>query len=374
MGSAVRAGAPRRWAVVASGVALLCALPVVIAAWPARAATGPPDLLRDAIVRSGGRPYQGYVESRGQIALPSLPQMNEVAELFDNTTNARVWHAGSRAWRVAVLEANGEEDVYAADDGTYTWDYRRNLLTHIVGDLPVRLPWAADVVPPELARRLLSGTGPGDRLSPLPARRVAGVSAAGLRLVPGDPDTTVGHVDVWADPRTGVALRVDVTARTGTAGPVFTSRFLDFLQRAPDPGVLTPDVAGSAGSVETAQHDIAAALDAFAPSHLPPTLAGRSKVDDEFVVTSAAAYGEGISRFAAIPLPRRFGSQTFRAMREAGAGDVPLPGGAHGYALANGVLTVLAVQTRIGETALLAGLVSLDLLTRAAADLPVDIQ
>jgi len=370
--SAVRAGALRRWGIVAAVVAILCALPVVVAVWPVHAAAVGPTALRDRILASTRRSYEGYVDSVGQLALPSLPEAHEVAELFGGTTTARVWYVHPNSWRVAVLESNGEEDVYATLDGTYTWDFHRNLLTHVVGDLPVRLPWAADVMPPNLARRLLAGTTAADRLSLLPARRIAGVSALGLRLVPGDPDTTVGRVDVWADPSTGLPVQVEVTAK-GKSDQVFRSRFLDLSQHEPDPQVVTPDVAASAGYVTTAQQDIAAALNAVAPSHLPDQLAGRPRVFDTLTITSVAAYGDGLSRFVVIPLPRRLGYQTFRAVQDAGAAPVPLGGGAHAYEVRAGVLTVLAVQTRIGETAVLAGLVTPDLLTRVASELPVDI-
>src|SRR3712207_7111533 len=47
----------------------------------------------------------------------------------------------------------------------------------------------------------------------------SGRDAAGLRLTPSDPDTTIGRVDIWADatgdPATALPLRVEVSARTG---------------------------------------------------------------------------------------------------------------------------------------------------------------
>jgi hypothetical protein len=38
-------------------------------------------------------------------------------------------------------------------------------------------------------------------------RHIAGVDAAGLRINPTDPATTIGRVDIWADPETGLALQ-----------------------------------------------------------------------------------------------------------------------------------------------------------------------
>jgi len=361
----MRRAALLRWSVVAGGVAVLCALPVAVAAWPARPVAAGPGRLRAAILASTGRPYQGYVDSQGRMGLPSLPQAGDVTELFSSATSIRVWHASPRSWRVAVVEPTGERDFYSTPQATYLWDFGRNLMTEVIGDLPVRLPWAPDVVPPELARRLLDGAAPGDRLTALPARRIAGVAAAGLRLVPADPDTTLGRIDVWADPATGLPLRVDVAAR-GAADPAFTSRFLDLTQQAPDPEVLVPRTSDSAGFVTTTQFDIASSVNSLGTG-LPETLAGRPRVPTNTAVDGVAAYGAGLSRFAVIPIPGTTGSRAFDAVRNAGGTPVTLSRG-QGYVLGAGMLTVVAVRTR-RTTYLLAGLVTADLLTRAAADL-----
>ena len=360
-----RRAALGRWSVVAGGVAVLCAVPAAVAAWPAPAVAANPGRLRTAILASAGHPYQGYVDSQGRMGLPSLPQAGDVTDLFSAATSIRVWHATSRSWRVAVVEATGERDFYATPEGTYLWDFGRNTLTEVVGDLPVRLPWAPDVVPPELARRLLGSAAPGDRLAALPSRRIAGVAAAGLRLTPSDPDTTIGRIDVWADPATGLPVQVDVAAR-GAAEPAFTSRFLDLAQRAPDPAVLTPSAPDSAGYLTTTAVDIASSVNSLGPL-LPESLAGRPKVETDSTVAGVAAYGAGLSRFAVIPIPGGTGSRAFEAVHNAGGARLTLTRG-EGYALQAGLLTVVAVRTR-RTTYLLAGLVTPELLTRAAADL-----
>ena len=38
-------------------------------------------------------------------------------------------------------------------------------------------------------------------------------SAAGLRMTPADPASTVGRVDIWADPSSGLPLMVEVFGR-----------------------------------------------------------------------------------------------------------------------------------------------------------------
>ena len=241
----VRREALRRWSVIAAGVAVLCLLPSVIAAWPVRAAPGiGPGELRDRVLASVNQPYSGYVTTDGRLRLPDLPALEDVRGLFSGSARLRAWYASSTAWRVAELTATGERDTYRTVAGQYSWDYERNLVTELLGDPSVWLPGTADVVPPVLARRLLGAGGrPG---SALPARRVAGVEAAGLRLTPDDPDTAIAWVDVWADPRTGLPVHVEV-AGEGAADPVFTSRFLEVGQAAPDPAALTPAAPPGAG-------------------------------------------------------------------------------------------------------------------------------
>jgi len=186
----LRPGALRRWSVVSAVVAVLVAVPLVRSVLPAKAATVDPHVLRDRILAAAGRPYQGYVLSQGILALPSIPQLGDVKTLFGGSNSLRVWHASTSAWRVAVLDPTGEQDYYRTADGTYTWDYEKNLWTQIVGEPPVRLPAAPDVVPPELAKRLLADE---TNVTPIGAKRVAGIVAAGLRFVPSDPDTTVRY-------------------------------------------------------------------------------------------------------------------------------------------------------------------------------------
>ena len=115
---------------------------------------------------------------------------------------------------------------------TYLWDYGHDVLTRIVGAQPVRLPRASDLLPPALARRLLAAASPADHLSRLPSRRVAGVDAAGLRLVPADPATTIGAIDIWADPASGLPLDVAIIGR-GASKPVLVTSFLQVSEQRP---------------------------------------------------------------------------------------------------------------------------------------------
>ena len=223
--SVVRREARRRWLLVLTGLALLSALPALIGFAARPRLHVDPAQLRERILASSGQPYQGYVSTDGKIQMPDVPAVRDVAELFGTTLRLRAWYAGPQQWRVALLQTSGERDIYGTPAGTYLWDFERNLTVLTVGDadLALRPPTAADLVPPELARRLLAVEPQVDEIE---GRRVGGVAAAGLRVIPSDPMTTIGRVDVWADPATGIALQVEITAR-GSTEPVFTSRFLD---------------------------------------------------------------------------------------------------------------------------------------------------
>jgi hypothetical protein len=364
-GTVVRAGARRRWAVVLAVVAVLCAVPAVLAAWPVRAADVSPAALRDRIAASAARPHHGFAQSTGLLGLPTLPNFAQVTALLSTTTRMRTWYAAPDRWRVDVIAGGTERDVYQTPGEQYVWDYAENQLTRIVGDQPVRLPVAADLTPPELARRLVA-LGAGDRLEPLADRRVAGVAAAGLRIVPAAPGTTVAHADVWADPVTGLPLQVEVTARGG-ARPVFVTRFLEVTPGAPDPGVLTPpEPRPGMGSTVTASPDLIGALNRrWNSGALPDRLAGQPRRDALDGSAAVGAYGAGLARFVVLSVPRRFGAEAYDRVATFGR-RLEVPGG-EAALLGTGLLTVLVVR---GErTWLAAGLVEPAVLERAAADL-----
>jgi hypothetical protein len=368
--SVVRRYTRRRWLAVGGAVAVLGALPPAVASWPVSTQRVVPSALLAKILGSAGVAYQGYVDSDGRLTLPNLPQLGDTVGLLSGQTSIRAWYLSPAAWRVAAVDQLGEKDIYRTGDGTYVWDFQRNLLTLVAGTVPVRLPWAADLVPPDLARRLLRGAAPGDPLDPLPARKVAGLAAAGVRLRPADPQTTVGRVDVWADPATGLPVRVEVAGRTSDT-PVLTTQFLDLDQKAPPRSLLTPTRSLSAGFTVTTQPDVAAAVNAAVPLRLPPTLAGRTRQASPGGITGVGAYGVGFGAFVVVPLPGRMGGQVIATARSGGALPVTLPRG-EGYQIGASMLTALVLQRRRGQVILLTGFVTADLLRTAATELTLE--
>ncbi|MDT7799199.1 MAG: hypothetical protein QOI78_2632 [Actinomycetota bacterium] len=322
--SVVRHEKRRRWAVVAAVTLVLVAVPAVVAALPSAGESIDPARLRALVLASAGRPYQGYAESSGSLALPELPNLADVAALFAGTTRMRAWYAGPDRYRFDVIGTAGEHDVYRLPDGEYTWDYGANALTELIGEPSVRLPRAGDLLPPELARRVLAAAK-NDAVTTLPARRVAGVDASGLRLVPADQDTTIGRVDLWADPVSGLPVRVEVTAR-GQQAPILGTAFQQVEQTTPAVEAPRP-VLGSGFSVASAP-DVTDALGALGQAVLPATLGGRPLASSSFGgVSGAALYGTGLASFAVIAVPRNVGNAASDAAGKAGGVEAKLAAG-----------------------------------------------
>jgi hypothetical protein len=328
-----------RWLAVAGAVAVLVTLPAVIAALPVRAAAVDPARLLELIRGSAAQPYQGFAVSTGTAALPSLPRLGGVTDLFNGDTQLRAWYADPTRWRVDVIDTGAELGVYQTPEAQYLWDYGAAQLTRVTGDVPIRLPRGADLLPPALARRLLAGAGATSAdLSALPARRVAGVNAPGVRVTPRDPRTTVGSLDVWADPASGLPLQVALTPR-GAAGPLLNTRFLDFTATPPSPDVLTPpSPRAGLGFTDTDGADLTRAFRLLQPVPLPERLAGLPLADTGTVaLTGLGSYGSGFAQFVVVPLPRRIGFQAMDAVTKA-AGEQLVFASDEGVLLGDGVL------------------------------------
>jgi hypothetical protein len=354
---------------VGAGIAVLCSIPALIGAIPAHGTTRDPAALRDRILTTD-TPYAGYAESVGSLGLPDLPAVGDVGELLGGRTRLRSWHASATSWRVDLLSDSGERDGYATRIGTATWDYERNLRTDLVGYPTLRLPRPSDLLPPELARRLLGGARGAERLEPLKARRVAGIDAVGLRLIPTDPDTTVGHIDVWADRATALPVYVAVTGRAGGAPSVSTG-FLDLRQGASavPSGVLTAPAPRDASYVDLDAPQVSAAIDHAVRRPLPAELAGRTSTP--LVAGQPRAlrtYGTGFDTFAALALPGQFSQQAYDAAKAAGGIRHDLDGQPV-VVLRTSLLTLVVVAPGPnGVGLLLAGSVEEKVLLQAATD------
>jgi hypothetical protein len=305
-----------RWWVVLLVVAGLVALPLLAARLPVSSPAVSPTALLAAVRASGSVGWSGYGESRGRLGLPDVSQLGDVTSLLGTTTRHRVWWRGPQDNRVDALALTGEIDRAEDPYGSWRFNSEKAFALRSDGQVPVHLPEAGDLVAPVLGRRL---AGTKDvHLTPLGARRIAGRTTVGLRLVPARPQTTtVASADLWIEPRSGLALRVDLRAGANTA-PVLTSLLLDLDEHRP--GVLsTQFTAGRDVTVSSGTADLAARVAELAPYVLPRAIAGLVRSD---AVSSAegaagvASYGAGFGQLLVLPLPR--GSDLARSFGDLG--------------------------------------------------------
>jgi len=294
--------AKQRWAVVALGVAVLASLPYAVAKLPARHSNITAHTLLDRVLDSATVPFSGYAEADGGLGLPSIGAFDDLPELLGGQTNLRVWWRAPTDWRVDSLSVTGEQDAHQDSHGLWLWNYERNRATRVdqATAVAARLPRADDLAPPALARRLLSHA-PAGEVTRIASARVAGTSAAGLRLTPQQSTSTIAHVDVWALPATGLPVKVRVVSRSG--GVVLSSTMLDLSTATPSAQHTAFEPVAGARVDSDSVTDIVSAVNQFVRITPPRALAGltrTSSADD-----SVGVYGRGVTTLIAVPLPAR---------------------------------------------------------------------
>jgi hypothetical protein len=357
----------RRWLAVLAATAVLAALPSLVAAVPARnSELSAAELLR-LINSSASRPYSGYAESTGGLALPATNRFGSVADLFGGRTQLRVWHRSSSDWRVDAISFAGETGIHHDKYGDWTWNYESNTVARTGSALAadVRLPTAADLLPPELGRRLLSQALPQEATR-IGSARIAGRSAPGLRVTPNQPASSIAHVEVWADPETGLPLRVQVRGKQSRA-PAMTSTFLDFSPAEP-PAATTAFVPPAGSNIsDRPSRDLVTAIDQWANLKPPDRLAGLERNNRLPTLGSVGVYGRGVTELLAVPLPGRIAYSLGQELAEAIAADPDEPQ----LSLSIGPLSLLlSVPSRPDSAWLLIGTVTAATLAAAAAELP----
>jgi hypothetical protein len=297
---------PWRWLVLLVGVALLASLPALVSALPVRArALAAADLLA-RVQASTAVPYQGYAESRATLGVPDLPAVDRLTTLLGGITRMRAWVASPVDWRVDELSPIGERDLYHDASGTLEWSSGSRRVERTLGEPVVRFARPADLLPPELGRRLASVAIP-DEVRSIRPRRVAGVEALGLRIGPRSSGTTVGLVDLWADPSSGLPLRVELTARGGS-GPIIVTTFLDLRQARPSEREVRFQTPPDARVDFDEAPDLARAVERFSPFVLPDQLGGAPRRNQ--VASAASTYGERFDLVAVLAFPARVSSRT----------------------------------------------------------------
>jgi len=378
--SVVTGQARRRWALVAVALVVLAWLPTTASALAeavakARAGSGtagiaePPEQTVRRALASGQVPHSGLARSRGNLGLPDLPRLGDVASTLGGVTLTRVWWVDPQAWRVDVLAGTGEQDSYGAAGSTVQWDYESYRLTDLTGSPALRLPRADDLLPPQVARRLLGGVGPGDRLEALPGRRVvAGVVTHGVRIRPSDARSSIGYLEVWVEPAHDLPLAVSVVDTRGATA--MESRFTQLDLSRPGADLVTPPTAPGALHDSSTEPDLLARVEHIGAWQLPDRLAGLTS--SEPIVGGTATYGSGLIRLVVLPIPLRLAWQTLTAVRAGGGTPLDLPGG-EALLVTSGVLDLVVALGEDGRHGyLIAGLVTPQLVTEAARQLLAD--
>jgi outer membrane lipoprotein-sorting protein len=351
-----------RWLVVILTAIAFIAAPLLISARPAARADITAVELAGRIQQSANVAWSGFVETSGTLQVPDNESFATLAQLLGENTQLRVWWRSADDWRVDRIRGTGETDLFRQGRGTVRWVFESQTATYSLVSR-IRLPDASDLLPPTFARSMLQGIR-GSELSQLPARRIAGIDAAGLRLTPNDNATTVGHVDIWADTASGLPLQVELHSLRDQR-PVLTTTFLELNLGAPPAGTTRFTLPEGVRVVYEQSVDVAAAANAFAPYDLPASLAGlgsRNGNDPGAV----GIYGRGPTTLIALPLRGRVAGPLRRQLQDRGNAQITEVG-----TLAPvGPVGVLITPFRgRGGAFLLAGTVTSETLRQAATEL-----
>lgn len=352
MGSAVR------WLLVAL-VALAVVSPAVVPqVLPASASDVSAATLADRIRDSADEGWSGEVHTLGTLQVPDVGSFGDVADLFGDSADLRVWWRDGKDWRIDKTRPSGESDLARTGTRVVQWSFESRRATRTCYS-SVRLPDESDVLPASLARRMLTGAE-DDEVTSLPDRRIEGHSSAGVRLVPRDDRSTISRVDIWADPATGVATQVAVYSSGSLPVLTTTASHLD-LDR-PDRDRTRFDFADAIRVRTSYAIDDAAGANAFAPFVPPSSAAGLKRTGD--LEGAVGVYGEGPTALLAIPLRRNIVREVYDQLSASPAAKQQKDG----VGLSIGPISVLLKGNDRGVF-LLAGTVTPETLDRAGNDL-----
>lgn len=353
---------------VAAVTALVVIAPLAPRFIPARASDISASDLLQSIDDSRTTSWSGDVTTQGTLQIPDTDSFAGVAELLGEQKDVRVWWRGPESWRVDRVRQTGETGLIREGNQITSWVFESARAT-VSPYSPVRLPDVSDLLPNQLAQRLLAGAT-DDELSRLPAQRIAGRDAPGLRLTPRDDQSTIGRVDVWADADTGLPLQVEVTG-VGADQPVLRSEVDRLDLGPPDPDTTTFTAPPDAEVRTRDAIDLAAGANVFAPFTLPDSVADLQRRGGTDDLGAVGIYGRGPTALVAIPLRRDIVDRArdqFSAATTAEQTDA-------GTSLSIGPLSILLTSGDRGRgTFLLAGTVTPETLTAAADELAEGVQ
>jgi hypothetical protein len=355
-----------RWLVVLLTAVALVATPLVVpalagAARPGAGAEVSAGQLAERVRGSATVGWSGLAETAGTLQVPDSDSFATLALLLGETSRLRVWWRTPDDWRVDRIRSTGETDLFRQRGMSVRWVFESETATYSPVSR-IRLPDESDLVPATLARFLLQGARE-DELSRLPDRVVAGVAAAGVRLTPREPATTIGFVDLWVEAASGLALAVDVYGRTDQRPVLSTSmQEIHIAVPAAQTTRFTPHEGVTLNYEESV--DVAARANALAPYDLPASLAGlASRAGDD--PDAVGIYGRGPTTVIALPLRGRIAWQ----LRDRLQGSAQAQQTAVGVLAPVGPILLLVTPPAERDAFLLAGTVTVDTLQRAATEL-----
>jgi outer membrane lipoprotein-sorting protein len=162
--------------------------------------------------------------------------------LLTGTHTIRVWYAGERKQRIAVLDTLGERDTFRNGREIWQWNSNDHVATHSV--LPpeagrVSYPDSTSTVTPaEAAEQTLAMIDPSTIVTTERTDVVAGRPAYTLVLTPKDARTRIGKVRISLDGVTKMPVSVQVfTRNSGTPAIDVSFTRIDFS--VPDDGNFT---------------------------------------------------------------------------------------------------------------------------------------
>lgn len=351
-----------RWLAVAVVAIGLVSAPLVARALPAHDSSISAVRLADRIHGTADLGWSGEVRSLGSVQVPLTGStFGGVSRLLGEQTDLRVWWRDADDWRIDRLRATGESDLVRDGGLTVRWNYEDNRVSFTPYS-PIRLPDDVDVVPGSLAQRLLAGAEPKE-LSRLPAARVAGRSALGLRLVPSDGRSTISRVDVWADRSSGLPLRVKVYGEP-VGVPTLSTELTSIDLGQPTKADVNFELSHTLDFSRGVALDAAAGANAFAPFIPPEAVAGLPRRGRAADFGAVGVYGRGPTAVLAVPLRETLARELRKQLRSSSSSRDTGPG----VALEVGPLSVLLQRTRTANF-LLIGTVTPETLETAATDL-----
>jgi hypothetical protein len=282
---------------VALGTALLVSAPIVRNALPVGNSDVTARVLLDRVERSAAVDYSGFAHVQGNIQLPVTDRFSGLAKLLGESSDLRVWWRGKDDWRVDSITTRGESDLIKSGRELTSWGYESNRVIRS-SEPDFRLPQISDFVPAVLGRTLLDDADTSEVVR-IKARRVAAKIAPGLRVRPHDARSTVDHVDVWADERTGLVLDVRAYAK-GDPTPALAAHFVSIHIGTPTTWTTTFVPPPNALASFDRAIDIGPAVDQFAPVAPPSRLIGLRR--DPSHTGAVGKYGRGQTVVVAIPL------------------------------------------------------------------------